>query len=246
MTTASASAIGFYDATSGGAIADNGGCAITQKGVAWSWASNPTIGNPQTMQGAGDASFVSSIAPLYANRTYYVRAYATNSVGTTYGQQVVFTTAEPTAPYIGRSYAGGIVFYVDGSGEHGLVVAPTDLGTMTWGCQGTSVPTSTAFGSGPTNTAAIVASCGEANFAAKAADSLVLNLYSDWFLPSFDELLLARNNLFAQGLGGFSDRDYWTSSEAGSSYAYEMWFYNPTYYTTQKSRDYIVRAVRAF
>ncbi len=246
VTTAPASAVGYYDATSGGAIADNGGCAITQKGVVWSWAPTPILGNPATTHGAGDAAFVSTITPLYANRTYYVRSYATNIVGTTYGQQVVFTTAEPLTPYLGQSYAGGIVFYVDGTGLHGLVAAPADLGRLPWGCQGTSVPTGTAFGTGATNTAAIVGSCGEANFAAKAADSLTLGGYTDWFLPSRDELGLIWTNLAAQGMGAWSWR-YWSSSERDATSGWDNYLsWDGNIFWTYKSQNLNVRAVRAF
>jgi hypothetical protein len=246
VTTDAVSAIGFYGATSGGAVADSGGCAITQKGVVWSWNPGPALGSPGTSHGAGSAPFVSSLTPLYANRTYYVRAYATNSVGTSYGPQVVFTTAEPSTPYLGQSYAGGIVFYVDGTGLHGLVVTPTDLGYLPWGCQGTNVSTSTAFGTGATNTAAIVASCGEASFAAKAADSLSLGGYTDWFLPSLGELDLVRTNLFAQGLGSLAAGVYLSSSQNGPDYYSILYFPNGNGWNEQKSRGNAVRAVRAF
>jgi hypothetical protein len=249
LATEPVTAIGPYDATSGGVIADNGGCAITQKGVAWSWNPGPTIGNPRTTDGTGDASFISSIAPLYANRTYYVRAYATNSVGTSYGQQEVFTTIEPplSAPYVGQSYAGGIVFYVDGSGLHGLVVTTTDVGRQPWGCRGTSVPTSAAFGTGATNTAAIIASCGEASFAAKTADGLSLAGYTDWFLPSAAEMSLVRTNLYLQALGGLSQWDqYWTSSEAWADAGYVANFYYGDMGANYKDGNNLFRAVRAF
>jgi hypothetical protein len=246
VTTAPVTDVGFYGATSGGAIADDGGCAITQKGVVWSWNPSPTLGSPGTTQGAGGAPFVSSITALYANRTHYVRAYATNSVGTVYGQQVVFTTLEPSTPYLGQSYAGGTVFYVDGTGQHGLVAALADLGTLPWGCQGTSVPTDTAFGTGATNTAAIVASCGEASFAAKAVDGLTLGGYTDWFLPSLGELNLMRTNLYVTGLGGLSAYVYMSSSQNGAdSYLISYFPYGDTW-SEQKSRGYLVRPVRAF
>ncbi len=245
VTTAPVTGIGFYDATSGGTIADNGGCAITQKGVAWSWNPNPTTGNPKTTDGTGDAAFASSITGLNANRTYYVRAYAANTVGLVYGQQEVFTTAEPSTPYLGQSYAGGIVFYVDGTGLHGLVAAPADQGNYTWGCQGTSIPTGTALGTGATNTAAIVAACAEANIAAKVADNLVLSGYDDWFLPARDELNLMVANLVSQGFAGFTSV-YLSSSEANPSvpwagyvgYGMVDWF--------RKQDGLPVRAVRAF
>ena len=250
VTTDDITGIDYYVAISGGTVTDDGGCAITQKGVCWSYNPNPTIGNPHTSEGAGNGSFVSNITGLYANRTYYVRSYATNSAGTSYGPQQVFTTATPSTPYIGQSYAGGIVFYVDGSGEHGLVCAPSDQGFVAWGCTGTSISgTGTALGTGSANTAAIIAGCVETTYAAKLCDNLVFSGYSDWFQPSMDELILMFINLRSQGLGGFVSDCYWSSSEYNASNAWRVYFGNgggTGLSGNQKSYYYYVRAVRAF
>jgi len=247
LTTNDVTSISYYTAVSGGSISDNGGCPITQKGVCWNYTTGPTIGNPHTSEGAGNSAFVSNITGLFANWTYYVRAYTTNIVGTTYGPEKVFTTATtPSGLYIGQNYAGGIIFYLDSTGSHGLVCATADQGVAAWGCQGTNIPTGTALGTGATNTAAIVASCGDANFAAKICDNLVLNSYSDWFLPSKDEFSLMRTNLAPHGLGSFFGNYYWVSSQYDATYGY--YFYVPEGYSgyTYKSNGYPVRAVRAF
>ena len=246
VTTAPVTGIGFYDATSGGTVTDDGGCAITQKGIAWWWNPAPLIGHAWTTDGAGGGTWASSITGLYANRTYYVRAYATNSVGTTYGDQLTFTTAEPSTPYIGQSYAGGTIFYLDGTGLHGLVAAPGDIGWLPWGCAGTSIATGTAVGTGASNTAAIVASCAEATFAAKSADALVVGGYGDWFLPSVDEVSLMFTNLAAKGLGGFSGYAYRTSSEINASDAWIVHFYRGDRWGERKQYDGPVRPARAF
>lgn len=246
VTTEPVSGIGYFDATSGGTIPDDGGCPVTQKGVVWSWNPSPVLGNPSTSDGSGSTPFTSSLTGLYANRAYYVRAYATNSAGTGYGPERVFTTAEPSTPYLGQSYGGGIVFYVDGTGLHGLIAAPTDQGSAPWGCNGTSIPTSTAFGTGATNTAAIVASCADAGIAAKVTDGLVLNGYSDWFLPSRDEMSLMFTNLLNQGLGGLgSGTWYWTSSEVNTGAAYCGRITNG-FLVFSKPGAFSFRAVRAF
>ena len=240
----------YYTATSGGTITDDGGCAITQKGVAWSWTPNPTTANPATTEGAGTAAFVSSVTGIYANRTYYLQAYATNSVGTSYGPQVVFTTLTPSTLYLGQNYAGGIVFYVDATGLHGLVSALVDQGTAPYGCQGKLIGTSTAIGTGATNTAAIIASCAEAGIAARIANGLVLNGYADWFLPSKDELGLMITNLATQGLGGLaSNYAYMSSSEYDANYCYVGYYsYSASYGLSASSKQYAfqVRPVRAF
>ncbi|MGN0033592.1 MAG: formylglycine-generating enzyme family protein [Candidatus Limimorpha sp.] len=81
-------------AVCGGLIVSDGGSAVTKKGVCWSTEENPTIDESCTNDGIGSAAFTSNITYLQENTTYYVRAYATNSVGTSYGEQKSFTTLE--------------------------------------------------------------------------------------------------------------------------------------------------------
>jgi len=79
-------------ATTGGNITNDGGTPVTQRGVAWSTSPNPTTANNSTTNGSGTGSFTSNLTGLSASTTYYVRAYATNSAGTAYGNEVSFTT----------------------------------------------------------------------------------------------------------------------------------------------------------
>ena len=93
ITTTSASAITNRTASSGGTILNDGGATITAKGVCWSTITAPTIAlTTKTNNGTGNATFTSNITGLNPGTIYYVRAYATNSVGTAYGQEVVITT----------------------------------------------------------------------------------------------------------------------------------------------------------
>ena len=96
-TNASVSEILTTTASSGGNITSDGGLAVTGRGVSWSTASNPTITGSHTTDGTGTGSFTSGITGLTAGTTYYVRAYATNSVGTGYGEEQTFTTLVPPA-----------------------------------------------------------------------------------------------------------------------------------------------------
>lgn len=80
-------------ATCGGNVISDGGGIVTARGVCWSTSQNPTTSGSHTSDGSGTGSFTSSITGLTAGTTYYVRAYATNSAGTAYGQQKSFTTA---------------------------------------------------------------------------------------------------------------------------------------------------------
>jgi len=92
LTTNLVTSIGTNTATSGGEITSDGGLVITEKGVCWSTTTTPTIADNKSMEGAGTDSFTSKLDGLEDGITYYVRAYATNSKGTNYGNEVSFTT----------------------------------------------------------------------------------------------------------------------------------------------------------
>ena len=94
-------------ATCGGSVSDNGGAAVTARGVCWNTLQNPTVNGSHTTDGAGEGSFVSSITGLVAGNTYYVRAYATNAVGTAYGAQTSFTTIS-TVPTVSTTSISNI------------------------------------------------------------------------------------------------------------------------------------------
>jgi uncharacterized protein (TIGR02145 family) len=94
LTTATSSSITNTTATLGGNVTIDGGAAVTARGICWSTNANPTIAlATKTLNGTGAGSFTSNITGLTANTTYYVRAYATNSLGTSYGNQQIFTTS---------------------------------------------------------------------------------------------------------------------------------------------------------
>lgn len=86
----------YNSAVSGGTIVSDGGAAITAKGVCWNTTGSPTISGSKTNEGAGNAAYVSNLTGLLPNTTYYIRAYATNSAGTGYGNTDSFIT--PPAP----------------------------------------------------------------------------------------------------------------------------------------------------
>ncbi|MBO4645687.1 MAG: SprB repeat-containing protein [Bacteroidales bacterium] len=93
VTTSTVTNIASTTAICGGNVTNDGGAAITARGVCWSTSQNPTVSNSHTTNGTGTGSFTSSLTGLAPNTTYYVRAYATNEVGTSYGEEVSFTTA---------------------------------------------------------------------------------------------------------------------------------------------------------
>jgi hypothetical protein len=92
VTTSPVTNITQTTATSGGNVTSNGGSTVTSRGVCWNTTDNPDITNSHTTDGSGTGSFVSNISGLTAGTRYYVRAYATNSAGTAYGNEVTFKT----------------------------------------------------------------------------------------------------------------------------------------------------------
>ena len=92
VTTSEVTEIMGTAASCGGSVTSDGGSPVTASGVCWSTSPNPTISDSHTVDGNSSGSFTSSITGLSSNTTYYVRAYATNNVGTAYGDEYSFTT----------------------------------------------------------------------------------------------------------------------------------------------------------
>jgi len=103
LTTTAVSAITTTTATCGGNITSDGGATVTARGICWSTSSGPTVGLiTKTSNGTDLGAFTSSITGFSASTVYYARAYATNSVGTAYGNEISFTTsAAPAGPNAG-------------------------------------------------------------------------------------------------------------------------------------------------
>ena len=100
LTTTPIGVLTFYSATLGGAITSTGLGNITARGIVWNTSTAPTIDlNTKTFDGTGSPEFFINITGLTPETTYYVRAYATNSIGTAYGNEVIFTTlTTPVTP----------------------------------------------------------------------------------------------------------------------------------------------------
>ena len=146
--------------------------------------------------------------------------------------------------YVGMPYQGGIVAYVDKTG--GLIAAPYDQSEGIQWYNGTFTTTGATgynIGTGKSNTVKIVQEQGSGNYAAKLCDDLILNGYSDWFLPSRRELDELYNN--KDVIGGFNSDIYWSSSEQNSNTALGRSM-TGVFHTSGKDQTFRVRAVRAF
>ena len=103
VITTTVTNLGATTATSGGNVTSTGGSALTARGVCWSTAQHPIVTGSHTDDGTATGTFASSITSLTPGTTYYLRAYATNGVGTAYGNEVPFTTFNPPATTTGSA-----------------------------------------------------------------------------------------------------------------------------------------------
>lgn len=150
----------------------------------------------------------------------------------------------------GTTYGGGVVFYTWSGCTHGLIAATQDIvgaPGAPWGCDETLIGTSTSIGSGLQNSINIYNNCSTAGIAARLCLDWSFSGYTDWYLPSKDEL--TQMCLMADIIGGFNKSvAYWSSSERSTEPARVAWFY---YWGSGYSSDYKyfqenVRAIRQF
>jgi hypothetical protein len=150
---------------------------------------------------------------------------------------------------IGNQLQGGVIFWVDSTDSHGLVSALADLGDYAqYGCSGDSIGPEAqhyGFGTGDTNSAAILAACPTPGIAANLCDNLSLNGYTDWYLPAKDELW----EMFLQRtvIGRFTNYIYWSSTEVSGPGAWIVAFDGDGYAAwTNKDAFANVRCIRKF
>ena len=240
LTTTSGT-IGSTTAILGGVISPTN-VKNTSIGLLYSTDSNFGTYSSTTIQSnVAAGTYTVTITGLSGLTTYFAKSFVINKAGTSYGSVVSFTTSTPPKA-VGDSYGGGKIFYILKSGDagydaniqHGLIAATSDqyTGNIPWSKNTIFIGnTSQLIGSGSANTTRIISLQGNTgNYAAKIARDYVSNGYSDWYLPSVNEMkeLIAQRAI----VGGFTlNSYYWTSSEYttnlsqtdGSTYANTAW-----------------------
>ena len=179
------------------------------------------------------------------------------SVKTTDVDSIIFykPAALPVVLTVGQTYQGGKIAYILQAGDpgydanvvHGLIAAPTDQSSgIKWynGTYLTTGATATAIGTGNANTDKIVTNYGVGGYAARLCSDLVIDGYSDWYLPSYNELDKLYINKSA--IGGFANNIYWSSSELDVNRSFNQNFNGGLQFINYKFDPYCVRAIRSF
>ena len=247
-------------------VTADGGRQITSRGVVWGTSSMPTIEqNTDSLTLPGElGTFSLSITGLVVGTTYYIRSFAVNEVGIAYGNEVTFTPSLPLE--IGQFYQGGYIAYIfqlgdngtlNGPGyvsgeQHGVIAAPSWISStgVPWGCassadafssQGGQTVSNEAYAEYNTNQ--IVQYCGT-NTAAQACLNYSNGGYSDWFLPTSDELYRIHSNLHSPGLVVYPTfYSYW-SSTATTNGAQALYFNSAIgTYPSQETRSLSLRVI---
>jgi hypothetical protein len=192
-------------------------------------------------------AFFCFISGLHPQTTYYIRARSENYVsdnygnlypqGITYGDTISFTT---DSLLLGMKANGGIVFFIDSSGEHGLISALSDLPDAAWS-GGHAVTGAISTTDGYNNTYANVAADSAA---ASCASFTSLGWDYSWYLPAKDQL--EKMYLKKDLIGGFNNKIYWSSTETDSSRAFAQDFSNGNQSSLDKNLKYGVRPIRQF
>ena len=197
-----------------------------------------------------------TIKGLGFNTFYYARAFLKTSNGIRYSDQITFKTLE--SPYkIGQTVGNGFVFHIDSTGLHGMIASKT-IGHCTWtawwdGFKYKYIGTSIKFGKGFDNTKKIIAAgLNSPNTAAIFCDNFTQDGVDEWFLPSYEELIVLKNNLGGNFYTAqiYPGDIYWSSSEVSPNMSSDVWFCTmnaiASFFYDSKDSDHGIIPVRYF
>lgn len=240
--------------------------ASIKRGFCISTHSNPTVNDLKTedFEANNIGKFYETVYEgLLSNTTYYIRAYVEYNGEVKYGNELTYTTMELYPHIIGETYLGGIIGYISQPNDslyvqgefHGLIVSSINnsenIDWAGYNTSGTTIQTKDEIGAGAQNTFDIVSYYGNGNtYAAALCYNLTMNGYSDWFLPSKDELFNIIKNYYV--LDNFNYNDvYWSSSLTSTASNNSAWgcyvYYQDPYCASQETNySECVRAVRYF
>lgn len=297
VTTGEISNVQMQSAMVSGNVLSNGGHALVERGICYATHQSPSISDSRSTAGAELGSFSCNLTNLQTNVTYYVRAYATNSIGTSYGAQKSFTpdglptvtTTEPTrngttvitggnvvsdggSPVTARGVCYGTTPYPDLSDAHSHTTngsgtgsysstfnvsngaiyyvrsyATNEYGTYygeqkTVDCSIISLPSFT-FGERTYRVAPTADVTMTWNDANSYCNNLTLYGYSDWRLPTLQELQFMCQN--KSSIGGFGSSNYWSSDYYNSGNHYMVYFGTSCSYDWYgNTNHYYVRPIR--
>ena len=236
-------------------------------------SANPVVHDAFTVNAHSRKTInVNTTYPDFANKSFSAKVATTNDVGivaerSMYRELNETATTEGTCSvgqasthYVGEIYGGGIVFYVDHTGIHGLIASSEDLSTtQEWSNikdQEIGVSAQSTC-DGQSNTNAIIGQAGHSASAAQLCTDYSVTVdgvvYDDWYLPAEDELNKLYNNRYeinnvleAAGDGVTDDSYYWASTEADAHDAHSGDMYYGTMYFYDKGNTGSVRAIREF
>lgn len=250
--------VGFFELSINGEILSDGGLPLTEQGFCYSSSNqSPTTLDSVVVNTSGNSNYSELLTNLNENTTYYLRSFAKNLQGIAYGNMVPITTNNYYYPGESGNY-GGLIFYskIDTlGGWNFLEAAAYDVSDMLpWSFNNTSINTSNILGAGKQNTLSILQQLGIANspYASLAAYYFPNGYQGGWSLPSRDELIKMRENLYLNQLGGFSaEVTYWSSSQ-DAGFPNNAWTVKMTNnnisntITYAKSSQYKIRAIRRY
>ncbi len=223
-----------------------GSLQVQEQGFVLSTAQNPTVSDlKKKSDSLKTGVYVLQINNLEPGTTYYAKPYVITTDGTIYYGEAVTFNIKPIA--LEANFGGGIIVWLDPTGKHGIVAAQQGLNFASeWGCTGIDVPgTKTEIGSGQENTRLILQTCSNTTKAAKFCDTLHHNGFSDWYLPSKDELAL----LYAHRKAiGFNTVERWSSSQSDVNIAWAQSFDSTAGAPVARDKSSVlgVRPVRSF